>query len=176
MATFVKIASVTVGAGGASAIDFSNISGDFTDLYIKFSLKCTLTPAVNYNWLGMRFNNDSTSTYLGEFLVGNTTTTASQLSYTQFRQFAHSTSSWASGSTNTFSNGEVYISNYSNSANNKNIYATTVAENNNTSGFSIITYNGSYPSGSAVTSISLYDLDSNLVQHSRATLYGIAKK
>ena len=37
--TFVKIATVTVGSGGAATIDFSSIPSTYTDLCIKHSLR-----------------------------------------------------------------------------------------------------------------------------------------
>ena len=37
--TYTLISSVTVGAGGASSIDFTSIPATYTDLLVKFSLR-----------------------------------------------------------------------------------------------------------------------------------------
>ena len=37
--TFTKIASVTVGSGGASSIDFTSIPSTYTDLCVKLSTR-----------------------------------------------------------------------------------------------------------------------------------------
>jgi hypothetical protein len=37
--TFIKIASVTVGSGGAASMDFTSIPSTYTDLVIKVSTR-----------------------------------------------------------------------------------------------------------------------------------------
>ena len=173
--TFELIASSTVGAGGAASIDFTSIPGTYTDLCLKFSLRQNQTSSsVNYNWLGTRFNG-STATYTGRLLYATSNSTGSaSFSDTQLRQYGFTNSSWTGGTASTFSNGEIYIPNYSNTSTNKSISVDSVAENNAANGSGLGLFAGLWPSTAAITSISIYDLDSfNFVQYSTAYLYGI---
>lgn len=47
MATYIKIGSVEVGAGGASSIDFSSIPATYTDLVLKMSARVSTGGANN---------------------------------------------------------------------------------------------------------------------------------
>jgi len=177
MATYIQIGStVTVGSGGAASIDFTSIPATYTDLVVKFSLRQNNTSSsVGYNWLGTRFNG-STATYTGRLLYAASNTVGSaSFSDTQFRQYGFDNNSWTSGTANTFSNGEIYIPNYT-SATNKSISVDSVAEINAANGSGLGIFAGLWPVSSAITSISIYDLDAyNFVQYSTATLYGILK-
>ena len=57
--TFTKIASVSVGAGGASSIDFTSIPSTYTDLVVKVSYRTT--DATNTGTLISTFNNDTSA-------------------------------------------------------------------------------------------------------------------
>jgi hypothetical protein len=176
--TFTLISSSTVPADGSSSIVFSNIPGTYNDLCLKFSLRGSTTSIVGYNWLGMRFNSSSGETYTGRLIFASGTSVNSySFSDTQFRQFGFDNNSAGSpyGTANTFSNGEIYISNYTNTSYSKTISVDSVAETNASSYNAIGLFGGLWPSSAAITSISLYDLDVSFVQNSTASLYGIRK-
>ena len=59
--TFIKIASVTVGSGGASSIDFTSIPSTYTDLVVVHSLRGT--NAAVYQQARIQFNGDTASNY-----------------------------------------------------------------------------------------------------------------
>jgi hypothetical protein len=59
--TYTLISSVTVGAGGASSIDFTSIPATYTDLLIKVSARGA-SGASNITGT-LRFNSDAGSNY-----------------------------------------------------------------------------------------------------------------
>jgi len=165
--TFVKIATVTVGAGGASSIDFSSIPATYTDLCLKFSLR-TNRGTFTAELLRVDFNGSSAS-QSSKLLEGSASTAASfALSTTQVAAATSSVST-----TNTFSNGELYIPNYAGSTN-KSISADSVAENNAAAG-PLYLGAGLWSNTAAITSISLTStISTTIQQYSTATLYGIS--
>ena len=166
--TFYKIASVTVGSGGASSIDFTSIPQTYTDLILKVSIRTNrgfLTDA-----LAVKLNN-STSSYLSRDLTYDNTNAAS---YTDLFGVGYNLNTQGNGGTSsTFSNQEIYIPNYTGS-NNKSFSSNSVVENNNPDARVEIMAT-LWSNTSAVTSIILASYTSNtILQHSTATLYGIS--
>ena len=172
MATFIKIASVTVGSGGASSIDFTSIPGTYTDLCIKASLRSTVSQTNDYGII--QFNGDTGSNYPWLQLAGNgnaastssgTSTGALVLRY-----------SAANATANTFGSDELYIPNYAGSSY-KSISTDTVSENNGSAASDAIAslWAGLWNNTAAITSLSLKPASGNFVQYSTAVLYGINK-
>jgi hypothetical protein len=171
--TFVKIASVTVGSGGAALIEFTSIPSTYTDLCMKFSTRGLNSYDVIQT--SIYFNNDNTSAiYTQRDLEGYNGGTYS--SSTSVRgNFILQYSQAALSTANTFGNGEMYIPNYAGSTN-KSVSWETVAENNSTSGYMLATTAGLFASTNAINQISLATNGvGNWAQYSTATLYGILK-
>jgi len=169
MADLQKIDSVTVGSGGASSITFSNIPQTYTDLIVKFSARSTTANST----VGFRFNGDSgSSSYNAQAVFGNGSSALADRSdpTTQLRTMYLPTTTQTS---NTFSNGEIYIPNYT-SSNYKTTSADVVTENNATSANTLLNA-GIWSNTAAITSI-VFSLTSgdNLAQYSTATLYGVS--
>ena len=165
--TYVQIGStVTVGAGGASSIDFTSIPQTYTDLLLVTSTRVQ-TLAYEGEGLVIRFNG-ATTNYTQKQLYGNGSTAAS---YSGTKIYAgRSTSN--SATANTFSNNQCYIPNYS-GATNKSLSTDGVNENNATAAGTDLEA-GLWSSTAAITSISLLpDAASTILQYSTATLYGI---
>lgn len=162
--TFVKIASVTVGSGGAADITFSSIPSTYTDLKIVYSTRCT---ADNVNTTFTL--NGSTSNFSFRQIYGSGTTTASNSSASNVSSGPITNSSAYTASI--FSNGEVYFPNYT-SSNNKSFSIDGVTENN-----AALSYQhfiaGLWSNTAAITSIKLAPNSGNFAQYSTATLYGI---
>lgn len=159
--TFVKIASVTVGSGGAASIGFSGIpQTGYTDLVIKMSVR---SPA---NWSYVNFNSSS-STYTKQNMLGTGSAVVAEKN-TNNEIFITQNDSFTS---NTFSNSEIYIPNYA-SSNRKCFSIDSVTENNATLAYSTITA-VNWDGTAAITSITIYPLSGNYSQYSTATLYGI---
>ena len=55
--TYQKIASVTVGSGGAASIDFTSIPSTYTDLALYHSLRSDNSE----DYYGLQFNSSSSS-------------------------------------------------------------------------------------------------------------------
>lgn len=162
--TFIKIAAVTVGSGGASSIDFTSIPSTYTDLVLKISARTTRasrTDAISLSFNGVATNQSSI------YLEGTGSGAASG-SLTSFRTLANGDTSTAS----TFGNSEYYIPNYAGS-NFKSASSDGVSENNATNADAWLVAN-LWSSTAAITSITVTDLNSaNFMQYSTATLYGI---
>lgn len=162
--TFTLIASSTVGAGGASSIDFTSIPSTYTDLVLICSLRVSRASTVNNTII--KFNGSSSS-YSERVLYGNGSS-AGSYSDTQIYDVNNAANSTAS----IFANSQFYIPNYAGSAY-KSVSNDSVSENNATSATSQLVA-GLWSNTAAITSISLTDYSgTNFVQYSTAYLYGI---
>jgi hypothetical protein len=159
--TMTLIASYTVGAGGASSIDFTSISSAYTDLKIIASTRMAGSSA-NYITL-----NGSSSTFTNKLLYGNGGVAVSAAPTGNRAVDQNDSSTTAS----TFSNLEIYIPNYAGS-NNKSFSQDGVTENNGTTAYAEM-WASLWSTTSAITSLSLTAGSSTFVQYSTAYLYGI---
>lgn len=162
--TFIKIASVTVGSGGASGIDFTSIPSTYTDLVIKLSLRGTTASAVVGAAIAF---NGSTSNFSYRLLYGTGSSALSLIASSGSFGDANASTSTAS----TFSNQEVYLPNYAGS-NNKSFSVDAIQEDNTTTAYAELLA-GLWSNTSAITSILIQPTSGNWAQHSTATLYGI---
>jgi hypothetical protein len=164
MATFIKIASATVGSGGASTIDFTSIPGTYTDLIIKFSGRNTAASGLVY----YSFNSNS-SNRTARLLYGDGSA-AGSVTYdnTDPRAMIMNESGYTAS---TFSNGEMYIPNYAGSTN-KSWSSDSVQETNATTAYSYLMA-GLWSDTSAINRITFSTFTGNFAQYSTATLYGI---
>ena len=161
--TYEAIATVTVGSGGASSIDFTSIPATYTDLVVKYSLR---TGSANVsNAVAVTINSVTSATV--------TTLRGDGTSATSFTDTAFYGGRAVGGTAtaSTFSNGEFYIPNYAGS-NYKSISVDAVTENNATSAIAELVAN-LYSSSTAISTISLSVSGQTLSQYSTATLYGI---
>jgi hypothetical protein len=162
--TLIPIQTVAVGSGGASAITFTNIPQNYTDLCIKYSVRFS-NSSIYANTV-LRFN-DSTSTYTMIRLYADGSS-ASTYSNTDIFDVAPG----ANATAGTFNNAEFYITNYS-SSNFKSVSGDAAMETNATTAQLLLTA-GLWSTTSPITSISLGNTGYNLAQHSTATLYGVS--
>lgn len=164
MATFIKIASVTVGSNAPQSIDFTSIPNTYTDLVIKASVrKLESGGAVNLQML----LNGSTSGYIQKAILN-----ASSFSDNTELSLMYVTS--ASNTSNTFNNVEIYIPNYAASTN-KSVSVDSVTEDNATSNIMSLMA-GLWSNSAAINQITLRVYSPNtLTQNSTFTLYGINK-
>lgn len=163
--TFVSIATVTVGSGGAASIDFQNIPATYTDLSLFVSGR---TERANV-WDGatIKFNNSS-SDFTYRALEGGDSAAASFNGTSSYFNM-----SGANATASTFSNGWMYIPNYSGS-NNKSFSIDTVNESNQSGSCYQTFFAGLWSQTTAIDRITLTPTTGpNFVQYSTATLYGI---
>jgi hypothetical protein len=161
--TFIKIQTVTVGAGGAATIDFTSIPQTFTDLKIVVSSRNSANDASYF----VR-PNGATTNLSARDVRGNGSTTQSISDPSIFASHMVASSYTAS----VFGNGEIYIPNYALS-NFKSLSIDGSAENNS-SGNTMSLAAGLWSSTAAITSITLIaGSGGNFTQYSTATLYCI---
>lgn len=163
--TYEAIATVTVGSGGASSIDFTSIANTFTDLAIAFSVRGTLNAGSGVSYL--QFNGDTTSAnYSYRRLLGS----GSGASSASGDDFVIDVVQGDNATASTFGSEYIYIPNYAGS-NNKSVSNDFVGENNGTlayMGFMAFIWKNT----AAITSIKLSG-NGSFKQYTTATLYGI---
>jgi hypothetical protein len=117
--------------------------------------------------------NGVTSGYQETLLYGNGSSalSASRTSRSDIQYFYQDA---ASSTSNTFSNGEIYIPNYTSSIA-KSVSIDSVTENNATGAITALDAAIATAVTSAITSITLGSNNGTFVQHSTAYLYGISK-
>jgi hypothetical protein len=171
--TYKKIASVVVGSGGTSAINFTSIPQTFTDLKIVFSTRANRS-GEQVDLARITFN-DSNSNYSRRDLYGDYTAAYSSSSSGASSYLPQGFSPASSATANVFSNNEIYISNYT-SSNFKSISSDIVTENNSgTANYGYLTISaGLWSDTSAITKITITNhIGTGFSQHTTATLYGI---
>lgn len=163
--TYVAIATVTVGSGGAANIEFTSIPATYTDLVLKLSARGTDTTG-NAGQVAYLKPNGSTSNLSRILLFGNGSTAGSGTG-TDSAIYVNPSDYTAS----TFGNTEIYICNYAGSTN-KSISSDSVNENNATAANAGL-FASLWSNTAAITSITLTINSGNFAQYSTATLYGI---
>jgi hypothetical protein len=160
------IQTVTVGAGGASTIDFTSIPQTYTDLQIVLSIRTSAAAAgmlVSFN--GSTSNLSSRYAFFdGGSSVGSTTNA------TQIFNFGVN---YSGTTASTFGNATVYIANYTSNAF-KAVSIDGGNEDNGSNayqGFSA----GLWSNTAAITSVTITPQSGTLQQFSTATLYGVTK-
>ena len=163
MATYYDaIATVTVGSGSASSIEFTSIPQTYTDLQLVISARdndAGYGSGFNlaFNGTGWSGNRELYS-YNG---VADSGTTSGE------------TVGTGNGATaNTFGNSSVYIPNYTTS-NTKVFFGNGVTENNNATNVILVFHAGNSGVTAAITSLSITPGGALFLEHSTATLYGI---
>jgi hypothetical protein len=168
--TFTLIASSTVGAGGTSSIDFTSIPSTYTDLVIKYSTRANNAAGV-YARTELQFNADTGNNYSSRLLYGTGGAAGSDVatSVNSIRFFYTNLDGTTASS---FSNGEIYVPNYT-SSNQKSVSMDSVVETNAaTTPITALTA-GLWTGTSAITSIKIFVIGYNFMQYSTAYLYGI---
>jgi len=158
------VSTTTVGSGGAASIEFTNIPQTGKDLLLAISARSTHSTEADNILLSL---NSSTANFSGRYLFGNGSTVASG---TDTRESGGYTGSVATA--NTFSNVQVYFSNYTSSAN-KSFSVDSVTENNSTN-VSLYIDAKLWSDTSAISSMTLTPNSGNFVQYTTASLYIIS--
>ena len=172
--TYTLISSVTVGAGGASSIDFTSIPATYTDLNLVISSRSNRS---NYpaDEIAVTFNNNTSAIYSVRNLYG-LGSSGSQASASNSGQTSLLSALIGEGdysaTANTFGNVSMYVPNYAGSTN-KSISGDSVTENN---AFTAAAWLGAglFASTAVISSIKLAPQNgTTFLQYSTAYLYGI---
>ena len=164
-----KIASTEVGSAGVSSFTFSSIPSGYTDLQLVASARTNRSSGATEDSLCLSFNGSTANfTLLSMYGNGSAPGTSSYTTNGALRLVGTADTATA----NTFSNGSLYIPNYSGS-NNKSFSIDSVTENNATEAWTFLT-GGLWSQTAAITSITLTPLvGTSIKQYSTLTLYGI---
>jgi hypothetical protein len=163
--TFIKIASVTVGSGGASSIDFTSIPSTYTDLCVKVSARTSFSGNTEAIWLR---TNGSTTGFSLRYVQGDGASASSGTGTASLGGLVNGNTA----TSNTFANMEWYIPNYAGSSFKSSSY-DGVSENNGTTAYAGF-YAGLWSNTAAITSLKIESGNGNtMLQYSTATLYGI---
>jgi len=158
------IEAKTLGSN-TTTVSFASIPATYTDLKILISARTTrIGPAENV-YIGF---NGSTSSFTTKQIVGEGSGTPQSYSFNRLIGVAPG----ATGTANTFTNFEVYISNYA-SSNFKSFSADAVQEANQTLAYTIF-MSGLWSDNTAINSVEFTAEFTQFVTGSTFYLYGIA--
>jgi hypothetical protein len=164
--SYESIASVTVGAGGASNITFSSIPSTYTHLQIRgITRNANATDATI-----IRLNSDSGSNYARHFMRGNGTAATAATS-TSVSAMEGAFTAYSGTTANAFTSEIIDILDYSNTNKNTTIRVLGGADLNGSGAINFIS--GLWRNTAAVTSILISADSGNLVQYSSFALYGV---
>lgn len=167
--TYTLISSTTL-SGSQATITFSNIPSTYTDLVLKTSARSTDSTVFN-GAVYVRFNGLSTSIYSFTLLRGNgASATSPRASNTTYNAINNDVDT-AGNTANTFTNDELYIPNYTNSAQ-KPLNGIGVSEDNGTTAY-IDSLANLVNLTSAITQIDIYPINGSWASGSSFYLYGI---
>lgn len=158
------VSTVTVGSGGASSIEWTNIPQSGIDLLVVISARTTQAAVSDNHLLQL---NGSASDFSGIYLFSNF---VSNLTGTDTRQAGAYAGADATASV--FSNNELYFARYTSSSP-KIWYVDSRSENLATQA-NIYVDSKKWNNNSAITSIYLSPTGGTYVEHSTASLYIIS--
>jgi hypothetical protein len=165
-----KIATTTVGSGGASNVDFTSIPQGYTDLKVVINARSNYAGAVE--GVNVIVNNDTdTSNNAYIYLQGNGSAASTSINTASaYQQLGLQDA--ANNTVNTFGNMEIYIPNYT-SSNYKSLSGDSVTEDNATTAYTRLAA-GLYKSTNAITRLTFnVALGTSWSQYSTFTIYGI---
>jgi hypothetical protein len=157
------IESKTLGTA-AAAIEFTSIPQTFTDLVILHSLRSQDAES-NGNISFNGSTSDFTSRFLRGFISSVDSGTATRYMFSL---------GYSSLTADSFSNGTIYIPNYTSAAF-KSISSDSVMDTNNGQSTQRLLVAGLWSNTAAITSLSLSANTGNMIAGSTVSLYGITK-
>jgi hypothetical protein len=163
---YESIATVTVGAGGASNITFSSIPSTYQHLQIRaLSLN-----NVGNDYIFVKFNSDATSAnYRQHYLLGDGASAAAGATTGSLGARTYTTY----GPNNYFTAGTMDLLDYANVNKYKTLRSLGGFDTNNTDGGIIWFTSSLWMSTAAVNQIDLRQQSGNFKQYSSFALYGI---
>jgi hypothetical protein len=166
--SYESIATVTVGSGGQSSIDFTSIPSTYKHLQIRGIARSSA--AVTASNCRLRFNSDTGSNYAYHYLGGDGAAAYAGATSSTDRGYAGLTSG-ASASANIFGVLIIDVLDYANTNKNKTVRALSGVDLN---GSGYVELDSSlWMNTTAVSSLSLFFNSGNFAQYSSFALYGI---
>lgn len=168
-ASFDSIATVTVGAGGTSNVEFTNIPAGYTHLQIR---AMAADEGTGFYDILMRYNNDSGANYAGHQIYGDGALAISSIlgGTPTSSLYPFYTNGVNNGASSIFGTMVLDILDYSNTNKFKTFRSLNGIDRNG-SGF-ILFRSGVWMSTNAITSIR-FTSTNDIAQYSHFALYGI---
>jgi len=166
--SYESIATVTVGSGGASSIDFSSIPSTFKNLQIRVSARGTTAATSQEQYI--TFNGTSTNYYSAHFLYGDGSSALSTVStYTTVNLMPRLVA--ASSTASVFTAYVTDILDYQNTNKNKVIRSLGGFDANGSGEIDFMS--GLWMNTAAISSINIRPSAGNFAEFSKFALYGI---
>jgi hypothetical protein len=170
---YESIATVTVGGGGVSSVEFTSIPSTYTHLQLRILSRSPYSATVEFDSLTLRVNGDTGSNYSFHGLRGNgSTASADANSSIAFTKLAEQVDDAYSASI--FTGVVIDLLDYANTSKYKTFRSLGGADTNGAG--SVALYSGLWQSTSAVTSLKFFSgtgLARGFNQYSSFALYGI---
>ena len=166
---FESIATVTVGSGGASSIEFTSIPGTYQHLQLRMITRSSA--AANFDYAFMQFNSDTGGNYASHRLGGNGSSAFAEAFASSETYLRLTYQSGASATSGIFGATICDILDYADTSKNTTIRVLTGMDRNGAGEVQV--QSGLWIDTSAVSSIKIYDPSANQDQYSTAALYGI---
>ena len=165
---YESIATVTVGAGGSSSIDFTSIANTYKHLQIR-GIGRSSESGSNNSGTSIQFNGDTATNYSWHVMYGGSSVGAVGFANTNLIGVGEGTG--AAAGANTFGGFVIDILDYANTNKYKTVRTLNGWENNGTG--TLLFVSGAWRNTNAVTSIKLTTGGSGFVQYSQFALYGV---
>jgi hypothetical protein len=171
----IPIATVTVGSGGASSIEFASVPQSYEHLQIRGLGRSTIADTNDFAII--KFNSDSGANYTYHYLRGDGTSASAQGSGYGTSDYLRSAGfiSGANATAQVFGTTIIDILDYSNTNKLKTIRTLTGKDaNSNNADGRVYLFSMLWGSTSAITTITL-TTQTNWAQYSSFALYGIKR-
>jgi hypothetical protein len=174
--SYESIATVTVGSGGTSNVEFTSIPSTFTHLQIRVLSMSNYVATAELDSIELRFNADSGSNYAFHKLEGTgaTVTASAATSQNRIQMWPQTNTTYA---VDAFSAGIIDILDYKNTSKYKTVRALGGVDTNNsgTEVGRILFSSGLWQNSNAITSIKLQSggFSRGFLEYSHFALYGI---
>ena len=172
--SFESIATVTVGAGGASSISFSSISGAYQHLQLRCLLKSTNAGSV-LNAIYIQFNSDTGSNYSWHQVYGYNNAAGAGSGVSQSNMYPTYMPLSDSNVTNMFGGLVVDVLDYVDTNKYTTIRGLGGFDLNYAASYSgvIALGSGNWRNTAAVNAITFSTTGGNFAQYSQVSLYGV---
>lgn len=169
--SYESIATVTVGAGGASSIAFSSIPSTYKHLQIRGIFRSTTTGGADN--VAFRLNSDSGANYATHALIGNGSSASAAAFTGNTYGYLPSASPDSGDTTGIFGAAVIDILDYSNTSKNTTVRALNGYDDNGSNAYRRVQLSSNlWLNTAAVNDVTFYN-SANFAQYSSFALYGI---
>lgn len=177
LSDYDSIATVTVGAGGTSSVEFTSIPATYKHLQIRVLSQSTYSASADQDAFSLQFNGDTASNYSDHKLIGNgsSASAAARTNGSYIELYQQTNAQYTGGVI--FTVGVIDILDYADTNKYKTVRALAGNDTNGTGGEPgrIFFSSGNWRSTNAITSIKFQSssMTRGFLQYSHFALYGI---